>query len=62
VRENLGIVLQALGALAFIVGFGLWLGFAAACITLGVVLTVAGLVVELNLMEGDDGSRTDEAD
>lgn len=61
-RENLGVIVQSLGALLVALGFGLWLGLAAAVITLGVFLIVAGLIVELNVEGEVPGARTDEAD
>jgi hypothetical protein len=42
-----GVTCQCFGALALVVGFGLWLGVPAAFLTLGVVLLVAGTLLDL---------------
>ena len=54
VREP--ITVQAVGAILLCVGFGLWLGVAAASLCAGICLLVAGTLMELTDRSDADGS------
>jgi hypothetical protein len=60
--KYLGVALQSLGAVALVLGFAIWLGLAAAFLTFGVVLIVAGIIVEIGTVEVEGDERADEAD
>lgn len=44
---RLGLLVQLAGAVAIVVGFGLWLGAAAAWLAAGVALVVLGALLEV---------------
>jgi hypothetical protein len=46
--RRLGLLVQLAGAIAIVVGFGLWLGPAAAFLAAGVALVVLGVLIEMS--------------